>query len=446
MLRFGTDGVRGDAESALSNEYVVALGRSAAAVLGTSAPFLVGMDTRISGPRIARALASGLRDGGATTEMLGVLSTPGIAFESQLRAAPAAVISASHNRWSDNGIKFFSPGGVKLGDGAQREIERHLDEAAARRDASSQVVVSEIDEPRSVADTASRRYLEHLVQSLDGRRLDGLRVVIDAAHGAASALAEPLFTALGATTTVLHATPNGTNINDGCGSTHMESLCDAVVKLGADVGFALDGDADRCLGVDELGNVIDGDELMVALAIDMKRRGQLDGNSLVVTVLSNLGLHIAMRDAGISVVETPVGDRSVMAAIEAGGFGLGGEQSGHIIVRRRATTGDGLLTALLLSDVLRRTRMLASEAKAQMVALPQVMMNVVVSSMPDLAVADRLWAEVAAVETSLGTDGRVLVRASGTEPLIRVMVEAPTSQVARECAERLARTVSAMWA
>ena len=446
MLRFGTDGVRGDADTQFSTAFVVALGRAAASVLGTEYPFLIGTDTRASGPRIAHDLAVGLRSAGAAVEMLGVLTTPGIAFASQSRLAPAAVISASHNPWSDNGIKFFAPGGLKLNDAAQSEIERHLENASDEQGASLGAHTFDHD-PGIIDDTAfARRYQEHLWASLEGRRLDGLRVVIDAANGAASALAMPVFGEAGATVSVIHAMPDGTNINANCGSTHMGSLRDAVLAANAHVGFALDGDADRCLAVDEFGNVIDGDELMVALAIDMKQRGALDGNSLVVTVLSNLGLHIAMRSAGIAVVETPVGDRSVMAALESGGFALGGEQSGHIIVRHRATTGDGLLTALLFSDLLRRRAMSASAAKAQMVALPQVMVNVVVSAIPDLPAAAELWSAVAAAESTLGDSGRVLVRASGTEPLIRVMVEAPTEVDARECAERLAHIVRTMWA
>ncbi len=440
MLRFGTDGVRGDAETQLPSQFVVALGRAAAQLLGTEHVFLIGRDTRASGNRIAADLAVGLRAEGANVEQLGVLATPGIAFASQRRGVPAAVISASHNQWRDNGIKLFRAGGFKLDDDAQTAIELALEPLARGTESVSSADAADADEPAH-HDCAHREYVEHVTSVLEGRSLDGLRVVLDTANGAASVAAPEIFRALGADVVVLNDQPDGTNINADCGSTHPQQLQLAVTRHRAHVGFALDGDADRCLGVDELGRIVDGDEIMVSLALDLSARGRLAGNAIAVTVLSNLGLHVALSAAGIRVVETDVGDRSVMAAIEAEGLVLGGEQSGHVIVRDKATTGDGTLTAVLVADVIARTARSASELKNQMMVVPQVMVNVRVAVLPNLATADTLWNEVAQVRAVLGAKGRVLVRPSGTEPLIRVMVEATTVELAQAQADRLAAVV-----
>lgn len=435
MLRFGTDGVRGNAETELHSAFVVALGRAAARVLGTTQPLLIGRDTRVSGPRIEADLARGFAAGGGTAVSLGVVPTPAVAFASQTRGAPAAVISASHNPWADNGIKLFAPGGLKIDDATQLAVESAL-EACVAEALDPPVVAPDVDPGAGAA------YVEHLVAALDGRRLDGLRVVLDTAHGAASSVAPAAFRALGADVVVLHDAPDGRNINEGCGSTHPELLQRAVVEHGAALGLAFDGDADRCLAVDEHGVLVDGDQIIVAMALDLSARGLLRGGAAVVTVMSNLGLRRALGAAGIGVVETPVGDRAVLAAIEEGGYVLGGEQSGHVIVRDRATTGDGTLTGILLADIVQRQGGSAAAVAGQMQAAPQVLRNVSTGRRIDLAAADDLWAEVRAVEAELGADGRVLVRASGTEPLVRVMVEAPTEAEAQAVAARLAAVVT----
>ena len=433
MLRFGTDGIRANADEQLVPSFVRALGVAAARVLGVSTELLIGRDTRASGPRIAADLAFGFESAGGRCRMLEVLPTPGIALRSAQLGVPAAVISASHNPWVDNGVKFFAAGGLKLSDGQQAAFERELETllAAEPSPATPQSVIVHADRisvpiaAHAAPDLAA--YAEHLEAALDGRRLDGQRVVLDVGHGAAFAVAPRVFRALGAEVVCLYDAPDGKNINNHCGSTHPEQLQVAVLENHAHLGLAFDGD-----------------QMMVALALDLSDQGQLRGNTLVVTVMSNLGLHIALREAGIAVVETPVGDRQVMAAMEAGGFVLGGEQSGHVIVRNRATTGDGTLTGLLFADVMARTKRTASTLAGCMRPLPQVLVNVRMAATPDLDAATELWAAVAAESELLGAHGRVLVRASGTEPLVRVMVEAPTSTVAQSTADRLADVVRAL--
>lgn len=450
MLRFGTDGIRANADEQLVPSFVRALGVAAARVLGTSTELLIGRDTRASGPRIAADLAFGFESAGGACRMLEVLPTPGIALRSAQLNVAAAVISASHNPWFDNGVKFFAAGGLKLSDAQQTAFERELEAllAAEPSPATPQSATAPADRLSALIAAQAApdldAYANHLEAALDGRRLDGQRVVLDVGHGAAFAVAPRVFRALGAEVVCLHDSPDGKNINDHCGSTHPEKLQAAVLENGAHLGLAFDGDADRCLAVDETGALIDGDQMMVALALDLSDQGQLSGNTLVVTVMSNLGLHIALREAGIAVVETAVGDRQVMAAIEAGGFVLGGEQSGHVIVRNRATTGDGTLTGLLFADVMARSNRPASTLAAFMRPLPQVLVNVRMAAMPDLDAAPELWAAVATESELLGGHGRVLVRASGTEPLIRVMVEAPTSDTAQSTADRLADVVRSL--
>jgi phosphoglucosamine mutase len=379
------------------------------------------------------AFSSGLASGGADVIDLGVLPTPAIAHLSAERNAPAAVVSASHNPFTDNGVKLFEPGGRKLADDVEARIE---DELAVSHEAP--VNVGTLSTDTSLVES----YERHLAAALDGRRLDGLRVVVDCANGAASAIAGSVFRRAGADVVVLHAQPDGTNINHGCGSTHPESLQAAVVDARAHLGLALDGDADRVLAVGPDGSLVDGDVILALCAVDFHERGLLHNDALVVTVMSNLGLRIAMAEHDIHLVETAVGDRYVLEALEEGGHSLGGEQSGHIIFRDLATTGDGLLTGLLLCDlVVRRGLPLDQLAATAMTRLPQVLLNVRVKDRDVLTKATTVHDEVAAVETELGDRGRVVLRASGTEPLVRVMVEAPTDEQARAAAERIAAAV-----
>jgi phosphoglucosamine mutase len=441
VLKFGTDGIRGNADADLTSDLVVALGRAAAAVFGVGAPFIVGRDTRRSGTRLLHDLAVGLHAEGAVVRDAGVVPTPGLAFLAAADRCPALMISASHNPWPDNGIKLFAPGGRKLDDAMERRVEdelrqRWLDSSKPRQppddasDVSPDVVIE--DEPNTA-------YVDHLVAALGGRRLDGTRVVLDCANGAASELGPRVFRSLGADVVVLHATPDGTNINEACGSTDPTDLQAAVLAAGADAGFAFDGDADRVLAVDERGAIVDGDQIMVIVALDLHARGLLRNDAVAVTVMSNLGLHHALRPAGIGVVETPVGDRHVFAAIDSHDLALGGEQSGHVIFRDLATTGDGILTGLLLLDRVHRAGRPLSALASVMSRVPQLLENVTVASRPDLGFAPDLAAEIAAVEQQLGTRGRVLVRASGTEPMIRIMVEAPTQEEAQAVLDRLHR-------
>ena len=431
MLQFGTDGIRGDADADLTSDLVVALGRAAAVVLGRDRPFIVGRDTRRSGPRLRDDLAAGLHAEGAVLHDAGVLPTPGLAFVAAEAGAPALMISASHNPWTDNGIKLFAPGGRKLDDATERRVE---DELRARVGATGAGAAG-VDGTHP-HDT----YVDHLLGTLDGRRLDGLRVVLDCANGAASELGPDVMRALGADVVVLHAAPDGTNINAGCGSTAPGDLQAAVVAERADAGLAFDGDADRVLAVDEHGTLVDGDQIIVVTALDLHARGALRNGAVAVTVMSNLGLRQALEPAGVHIVETPVGDRQVLAAMDAGDLVLGGEQSGHVIFRDLATTGDGILTGLQLLDCVARAQRPLSELAAQMAHVPQLLESVRVRTRgADLSAAPTLAAEVAAVEAELGDSGRVLVRPSGTEPLIRIMVEAPTEATARAALARLRR-------
>ncbi len=443
-LAFGTDGIRGLANQELTPELVLALGRAAARVLGPG-PWQLGRDTRISGPLLAAALSAGLAAEGAEVADLGVVPTPAVAAACASRDLPGAVISASHNPYPDNGVKLFATGGRKLADDVEARLEAELSAVLAGGTSSTAAPGPKVgaEVGRVAADPGGRAiYLGHLAAALGGRSLGGLRVLLDCANGAASALAGEAFRAAGAEVTVVHAAPDGTNINHGCGSTHPESAQAAVRDGGFDVGLAFDGDADRVLAIDGAGGLVDGDHILALAAVDLRDRGALAGDTLVVTVMSNLGLRLAMAAAGIRVVETRVGDRYVLEALEAGGWSLGGEQSGHVIFRDLATTGDGMLTGLLLCDlVARRGEPLRGLAAAAMTALPQVLRNVRVGDRAGLDGAGSLRDEVAAVEASLGGRGRVLLRPSGTEPVVRVMVEAPTEAEAEEAAERLAAAV-----
>jgi phosphoglucosamine mutase len=374
---------------------------------------------------------------------VGVLPTPALAWLSAERDIPAVVISASHNPFADNGIKLFAAGGAKLSEETEASIEEELE----------RVLDPSVKGPRRQEGHGVGRltaepglgpaYLEHLVSLVEGRRLDGLRIVVDSANGSASALAGPLYESLGAEVVAIGCEPDGTNINDGCGSTATATLAAAVVEHHADLGLALDGDADRLLAVGPDGALVNGDELIALFALDLAARGQLAGNTVVVTVMTNLGFRLAMEERGIIVKETGVGDRYVLAALDKDGLSLGGEQSGHIIFRRLATTGDGLLTGLILADLVARSgRPLTEQLEGLVTRVPQVLVNVPVPNAELLASADAVWSAVAEEEARLGDGGRVLLRPSGTEPLVRVMVEATGDGVAEAIAERLGSLVS----
>jgi phosphoglucosamine mutase len=431
--------VRGVANADLTPELVVALGRAAARVLGPG-PFIVGRDTRVSGPLLRAALTAGITAEGDDVVDLGILPTPGVAALSAADGLPAAMISASHNPFSDNGIKFFAAGGRKLSDDAERALEAELDRVLNDGPRA---------EPPTGADVGAitsglggrERYEASVIATLEGRRLDGLRVVIDCAHGAAFAVAPSVLGRLGADVTVLNARPDGTNINARCGSTHPEELQHRVVAEDAQVGLAFDGDADRVLAVDHQGRLVDGDQLVALCALDRRDRGLLVGDTVVVTVMTNLGFRLAMAERGIKCVETQVGDRYVLEALEEGAWSLGGEQSGHVIFRDLATTGDGLLTGVQVLDVVARSGRPLAELAAVMTRLPQVLRNVRVADRDGLDAADALWSEVREAETALGDHGRVLIRPSGTEPVVRVMVEAPTLEDAEAVTARLVTAV-----
>lgn len=440
-LRFGTDGVRGPADE-LADDLVVALGHAAAAVLG-GGRFVLGRDTRESGPRIEAALRAGLMRGGCSVESLGVVPTPVVAWTCADHGVAGAVISASHNGYQDNGIKFFAPGGLKLSDQLEADLEAMLDRLVEGGAAAGDPVPDAAAASVAVADAADdvARYTKAVVASVEGRRLGGLRVVLDCANGAASRLAPEVLRDLGADVEVLNDSPNGRNINAGCGSTHPDALRAAVVASGAHAGLAFDGDADRVLAVDEAGDLVDGDHLIALCALDMRDRGVLVDDTVVVTVMTNLGFRLAMADQAITVVETQVGDRYVLEALEAGGLSLGGEQSGHVIFRRLATTGDGLLTGIQVLDLLARSGdRFSILARQAMTRLPQVLINVPVARRSP-GILEALAPDIAAVEADLGAEGRVLVRTSGTEPLVRVMVEAADEDRARVAAERLVAAV-----
>ncbi len=439
-LRFGTDGVRGVANRDLTPELVTALGRAAVLVLGRG-PWVVARDTRRSGPMLEAALVAGLCAEGADVETAGVLPTPGVAFLSQLRGTPAAMISASHNPFSDNGVKLFAPGGRKIADEDEARIEAAL--GSLLTGAKSPSAEGTGVEGTGVGTWAplpepAAPYVEHLAGTLDGRRLEGVDVVVDCGNGAAYEVAPLALTTLGANVSVLNAAPDGTNINAGCGSTDPSELRRTVVARGATAGLAFDGDADRVIAVDERGEIVDGDQMLAIAALDLKARGRLRHDAIAATVMSNLGLRNALAAHGVRLVETPVGDRNVLTAMDRHDLVLGGEQSGHVIFADHATTGDGTLTGVVLLDVVARSGRPLSELAEVVHRLPQVLRNVAVpNGVLDGPGAAAFWQEVDAVTRELGADGRVLVRPSGTEPVVRVMVEARTEARAGGLAERL---------
>lgn len=440
-VRFGTDGVRGVANRDLTPEIALAIGRAAVRAFGSDR-VLIGRDTRRSGPLLEAAVAAGVCAEGADAVLLGVVPTPAVAFGSEGADVVGVMISASHNPFADNGIKLFAPGGRKLTDPEQGRVEEVIAEAMAHGSfagPTGAAVGTVSSDDRVLAD-----YATSIGGALEGRGLTGMHVVLDCANGSNSSVAPEVFSALGARVEVIGADPDGTNINDGCGSTHPELLQAAVLAAGADLGIAFDGDADRVLAVDHTGALVDGDQIIALCATDLRDRGRLVDDTVVVTVMSNLGFRLAMEREGIRVLQTAVGDRYVLEAMAEGGYSLGGEQSGHIIFGGIGTTGDGLLTAAVLVDLVARSgARLADLTAASMERLPQVLVNVrVASPLPD--VADRLADRVAAVETELDGRGRVLLRPSGTEPVVRVMAEAPSEEQARDVAGRLAAAVEAL--
>ncbi|OBJ76980.1 phosphoglucosamine mutase [Mycobacterium colombiense] len=441
---FGTDGVRGVANRELTAELALALGSAAARHLA-SAPApgrrvaVIGRDPRASGEMLEAAVIAGLTSQGVDALRVGVLPTPAVAYLTGAYDADFGVmISASHNPMPDNGIKIFGPGGHKLDDGTENDIEALL--AGVPVDPGSRPVGAGIGRVIDAED-ADDRYLRHLSKA-STLRLDGLTVVVDCAHGAASAVAPRAYRAAGARVIAINADPNGLNINDNCGSTHLDSLRTAVVAHRADLGLAHDGDADRCLAIDANGNLIDGDHIMVVLALAMHEADELASKTLVTTVMSNLGLHLAMRSAGITVRTTGVGDRYVVEELRAGDYSLGGEQSGHIVMPALGSTGDGIVTGLRLMTRMVQTGSSLAELASAMHTLPQVLINVTVADKDIAAAAPAVQTALGQAEAELGDTGRILLRPSGTEPMIRVMVEAPEKEIAQRVATRVAEAVS----
>jgi len=460
---FGTDGVRGVAGDDLTSRLAMDLAIASAEVLHETGVFgraraegrrpvaVVGRDPRTSGEFLESAVVAGLAGAGVDVLRLGVIPTPAVAFLTAETSADLGVmLSASHNPAKDNGIKLFARGGFKLPDAVEDEIEAKLGRPGRAVTGAPSGGFGRVRDDGELRE----RYLSHLLASLSadgpegaaqparaGQPLAGLRVVVDCAHGAASEMAPSLLRRAGADVIAIGAEPDGENINDGCGSTHLDTVRAAVIEQRADAGIAHDGDADRCLAVDAGGQVIDGDQIMAVLALGLKAAGRLAGDTVVATVMSNLGFRLAMKDAGITLVETSVGDRYVLEAMRAGRYILGGEQSGHIIMLEHATTGDGLLTALhLLATVVRERTTLADLANV-MTRYPQVLVNVAGVDKTRVAASPEVAAQVAAATAELGRSGRVLVRPSGTEPAVRVMVEATDPDRARHLADRLASII-----
>ena len=446
MPIFGTDGVRGLANGPLTADLALSLAQATAVVLGQGRTAdarraagkrltaVVARDPRVSGEFLTAAVSAGLASSGVDVLDAGVLPTPAAAFLiADTDAAFGVMVSASHNPAPDNGIKIFARGGVKLPDVVEQRIEAAMDGPKLQPTGGG------VGRIRRFAD-AEDRYIVHLLGSLP-HRLEGLHVVLDCAHGAASGVSPETFSDAGATVTVIGADPDGLNINDGVGSTHLDALQSEVVRLGADLGIAHDGDADRCLAVDADGTVVDGDQIMAILAVAMKQRGHLAQDTLVATVMSNLGLHRAMAEHGIRVEQTAVGDRYVLERMNAGGYSLGGEQSGHVIMSEYATTGDGLLTGLHLAAEMAHRKATLAELASVMTVYPQVLVNV--KDVDRSRVGDPVVAQaVVDAERALGESGRVLLRASGTEALVRVMVEAASEDDARSHADALASVVA----
>ncbi|MCN0177687.1 phosphoglucosamine mutase [Salinispora arenicola] len=440
---FGTDGVRGRANADLTPELALAVAVAAAHTLAEadrSHPPLavVGRDTRASGEMLEAAVVAGLTSAGANVVRVGVLPTPAVAFlTAEAKADFGVMLSASHNPMPDNGIKLFAAGGHKLPDEIEMKIEAAIEANATT--AWERPVGAGVGRVHDLLDGADH-YVQHLVGTVP-HRLDGIKVVVDCANGAAAEVAPAAYREAGAEVVEIHAKPDGLNINDECGSNHLAALQQAVVEHGAQLGIAHDGDADRCVAVSADGDEVDGDQVMAILALAMRQAGTLTADTLVATVMSNLGLRIAMSREGIRLVETKVGDRYVLEELRASGLALGGEQSGHIVMPAHATTGDGVLTGLHLMSRMAATGKSLAELAAVVTPLPQVLINVPVGDRTVGAVAPAVRAEVERAEVELGDAGRVLLRPSGTEPLVRVMVEANTETLARQVAERIADQV-----
>lgn len=437
---FGTDGVRGIANNGLTPELAFKLGRCGGYVLtkGLEKPrVIIGRDTRISGQMLEGALLAGLMSIGAEAMRLGIISTPGVAYLTKATSAQAGVmISASHNPVEDNGIKFFGPDGFKLTDEQENEIERLMDaeeDMLPRPTGAGVGVVTDYFE-------GGQKYLSYLKDTIDND-FEGISIAIDSAHGSTSTLATHLFADLEADIYSIGSTPDGLNINDGYGSTHPEKLQELVLEKGADIGLAFDGDGDRLIAVDEKGNLVDGDQIMFICAKYLKEKGMLNQNTVVSTVMSNLGFYKAIEEQGMRSDKTAVGDRYVMEEMLKGGYNLGGEQSGHIIFLDHITTGDGMLSALQLINVMKETGKKLSELASEMTIFPQVLINVRVTDKNEALINQQILNEVEAVENELGDEGRVLVRPSGTEPLVRVMVEAPTKEDCNRHAQRVATLI-----
>ena len=440
---FGTDGVRGEANAALCPELAYRLGWAAALYFGEKVQekplIIIGRDTRISGNLFESALATGICSAGGRVEIVGVCPTPAIAYLARTHGAAAGiVISASHNPFYDNGIKFFGGDGYKLPDATEDEIEKLVRrmEAGEKLPRATREHIGTIKRRKEYV----REYID-FVQGTADVQLDGLKVVLDCANGAAYDCMPRVLRRLGADVHVIHAEPDGVNINESCGSTHLESLQKTVLADGADIGIAHDGDADRCLCVDEKGEVIDGDHILVMCAKDMMEKGTLAGNTVVTTVMANIGFHKAIEKAGGRAEITQVGDRYVLENMREHGYRLGGEQSGHIIFSDFSTTGDGLITALQVLAALKRTGRKASELSALMKSYPQLLVNVVVASKEGWEENAAIAAAIRAGEEELGSDGRILVRPSGTEPLIRVMAEGPDQAQLETICRRIADVV-----
>lgn len=449
MLTFGTDGVRGEFGKELTERYAASLAEVAAQILQCKV-VVVGRDTRESGVLLELAITKALTGRGVEVQLMGVAPTPAIAFAARQHNVVAIAITASHNLYQDNGIKIFGAGGRKLSDDEQQRIEHEMSlRDGATGNVESNMASGAIDGAASSSTNSVARpellqeYCDWLVASVRHGALENLHIALDCANGAFSMLAPEVFSKLGATVTTMNATPDGRNINLQCGATHPEPLSEVVKSVGAHFGVAFDGDGDRLIAVDELGQIVDGDHLLAISALQMKQQGTLRNNKVVVTVMTNIGFHQAMKGAGIEVVTTPVGDRSVLVALEENSLSLGGEQSGHIIYRDFATTGDGLFAAIKLAVFVADSKKLLSEiAEQAMTSFPQVLINLRVAKRVE-AIDQLFKSEIETAQKSLGDSGRVLVRASGTEPMVRVMVESQLQSTAEKVAATLADAISA---
>ena len=437
MLKFGTDGVRGEFGTELTTSYVAALARAAAKVLQCKL-VVIGRDTRESGSVLEAAIARSLSSLGIEVHLMGVAPTPAIAFAAASSDVVSLAITASHNPYSDNGVKIFGRGGRKLTDEQESQIESELAREMSRGEITTSSKSQAIFHPEYL-----ERYCAALVVSAPKNALAKLHIALDCANGAMSEVASAVLVALGAKVSVIHSSPNGKNINHQCGATNPGELREFVKKIQADLGIAFDGDGDRLIAIDDSGSIVDGDHLIAISAQEMKRNGTLRNNKVAVTVMTNIGFHQAMKQSAIEVVTTPVGDRSVLIAIQENDLSLGGEQSGHIIYHDLATTGDGLLAAIRLAVLIANSSQVFSKiASNAMTSFPQVLKNIRVAKLAE-DVAQIFAAEIATAEKILADDGRVLVRSSGTEPVVRVMVEAREHDIAESVAAKLVAAITA---